>query len=116
MIAAAHGHNSDQARVTDDVSFRVCKLHSAAQTVAIHRLQLLLYDFLHAHAAGVEGEAGILREDTLARRENCRDFRLHGGVRARHDLADSDRRPVWVHLTYDTLVNGKNQRHTRKEK
>src|SRR4030095_17101983 len=87
MIALAHAHKGNQARITQNIDARIYELGSATSGIRIHGFQLFLSDFLHPHAAGVKRE--FFRFDLLAAMKHCWDFRLHGRVGARNDLPNS---------------------------
>jgi hypothetical protein len=61
VVALAHGHDGHQAGIAQHVHARIAQLQRAAVAFGIHGGQLFLHHLLHAHAAGVEGEAVLGR-------------------------------------------------------
>jgi len=88
VIAPAHRHDGDQARRAHHVHAGIRQFGRAAQTFLVHGLQFFLRHLVHAHAAGMKGEA--LRMLRLAGAQHGRDLRFHRGVGTRHDLADAE--------------------------
>ena len=56
-MAELHRHDGLEARRAHHVDPGVGLFRGAAQTLAIHRLELLFRHLVHAHPAGMEGEA-----------------------------------------------------------
>jgi len=88
VVTVPHGHDGHQAGITQHVDLRIAELERAAVAFGIHRRQFVLLHGLHAHAAGMEGEA-VVRADLLVGQQHGRHFGFHRGVGARHDLADA---------------------------